>query len=106
MANIKEYQVNVAGDSNGLVIPSGHRIVVEEIKGIYFDGTNWCTSLVVRTYTDNTYTKQVENDIIELDMCIGAIGATLTADGVKVLAENVIEPILDEFVGPSNYITI
>lgn len=105
MAYIKEYEVQVAGNSNGLVIPANHRIVVESSQ-LHWNGTEWCVQLIVKTYKDDSHSIKVDNDALPLDMCVDGVGATLPTDGTAVLVENAIEPILDTYYGSSNYITI
>lgn len=106
---IKEYQINLAGDSQGLtgVIPSGHRMLITEAN-YYHNGTSWELLMIVYTYKDSNYSNALINDNIPVNEIIVDLGDALPTTGIKTTVKNKMNILLDGYsnVGPGSYTEI
>ncbi len=104
---IKECQVNVAGKSNGLTIPSGFRIgIIGLNKEIQKDNT---VNVIfeVHTYEDDTHSKRLVNDDVTPFICtynMTKASAFTTTD--QTLFNNTLKTTITDAYGASNVVII
>ena len=108
MKNIKEYEIDVVGDTQGLIgaIPANHRIVV--VGAQYYHNSMddiWMLKMDVCTFEDGTYTQLVVNDNMPDSAVVVELGANLPSSGLKTTVKNQMNILLDGFsnVGSGNY---
>lgn len=108
MNTIKEYQINTDGESNGLTIPSGFRIIVQHalIQSVQNDPVkNYQMDLQTATYKDDTHQKTLPNDNIPPTLSYTITAANL-ATAVNTLVDDNIRPQLDTAYGAENVTVI
>ena len=108
MNTIKEYQIDIDGESNGLIIPAGFRIVVQHalIQSIQNDPVkNYQMDLQTATYKDDTHTKAIPNDNIPTTLSYTITAANL-ATAVNTLVDDNIRPQLNTAYGAENVTVI
>lgn len=105
MSAIKEYEILVAGNSNGLQIPVNHRVIVTSQR-VFFENGNWVLKLDVCTCTDDTHENQVLNDLFVSNKKYFDLGASIPSSGIKTLVKNNMNSFLDSEIGSENYTEI
>ncbi len=103
---IKEYQINKAGDTSGIIgaIPTNHRLCIVAAY-VYNNGTKWGLRMTLLTYKDDSYSETIKNDNFKTNEVIVDLGDTVPASGLKTLIKNAMSPILNDLnnVGSGNY---
>lgn len=102
--SIKEYQINTAGSSNGLVIPSGFRIAVmpTAFTPVQNDAAvDFTVEMQVCTYVDDQHTAVIPNDNVASRMSYNINEETIAQD-IRTLVGSLIKPDLDAFYGTEN----
>lgn len=104
---IKEYEIDVAGNSYGQQLPANHRmLVMGSLVRVKDTDDGYDLILFVDTYTDSNHDTKVKNDLIPDDQVTIDLGATLPTSGTKTLAKNNFETWLDSNVGENDWTEI
>lgn len=105
MSFIKEYEITIAGASNGLVIPANFRIL---IQGAVMDSNasnDPKLSCQVPTYVDSTHADTVVNDAIAQAQEFDLVTADLST-AINTLVDAKIRPLIDTAYGAGNVTVI
>ncbi len=114
MNSVTEFQINEVGVSNGMVIPSGFRIVIEHaiIRGVQGDpDKDHILEVQAVTFIDDNYIEPVENDGLEAQGFSGTVRNYddpdfAGANNFKVVVAALVKADLDNIYDPANVVEV
>ena len=105
MAFVKEYEIDIAGTSNGLVLPANFRITIVCARIDTTATGEPVLNCQVPTYVDSTHALTVLNDDIAQVHSFALVAADLST-AVNTLADAKVRPLIDTAYGAGNVTVI